>query len=495
VSLWADEDIPQFKVNWEREFWVTDPGPFTPICFDHGVSNFVFRGKWLDMRNMRQDFRTFIDIYARGRAWRLLYVPYPDREAVLFTSDKGFDEAEAIWPVWRSDIDKWDAMLDLWDRDQNNGAMRSRLGFESTEQEHRVIVAGYPNRDGEWVQIATRLQGLQVEDPNKTIHSHGQKSVGRTIGIGVKSFDHHVRLGWDDGFPRVLLPNGMQWRTANGRPSRAMEHWLNIVGASYEEYKRNERLGRKELSAYVYSVNLRSLRWAFLNWERAWDFRRSSADAEDMESAETDFDPSTVKVRINRAKGELGRLDKWLCDTCSAQFRCPYSREGAVCIVPDSEPAELAELFGTRNSAQIVQGLQNILAAQSRRANSALKTEIERSAQEDENGNPIGYVLDPALTRLFNTLFDRGLQMAKLVDPRIAAQMGPKIGVNILNVGGGATGVGMSGVTPQALMSGVAAELEARGIRLEDATPEMVQGILIESSGGSLIEASTSGED
>lgn len=495
MTLWDDDDIPVVKVAWQREMWVADPGPFTPICFDYGVTNFAFRGKWLDMNNMRQDFRKFMDTYARGRPWRLIYVPYPDRQAILFTSELEFDAPAAVWPIWRCDTDKWTELEELWERPQNPDTLVSRWGgdiWEALEgQEHRVIVAGFPGSEHQWADIATKLMQLQATDPAKTIHSHGQKSVGRTIGIGIKSFDHHVRLGWDDGFPRILLPNGMTWRTGK-EPSRTMEHWLGVVGTSSKEVKRAMKGQRKPLSELVYAINLRSLRWAFFNWDRAWDFRRAALDANDLEAAEADFDPKTLPLRLHRAKGEQGLLDKWLCDTCSLQFRCPLSREGAVCAVPDTEPEELAQQFGTRNSASIMLGLSNILAAQSRRANRALKAEMDKAEGEDEKGNPREFELDPALTRLLNTLFDRGVQMAKLVDPRIAAQLGTKVNVNLLSMNGtGSGGVGQD-LTPQALMGGIAAELEARGIDLADATPELIQQILSEAAGSpAAIEASS----
>lgn len=484
MGLWDDEDIPAIQVVWERELWVADPGPFTPICFDMGVSNFVFRGKWLDMANVRQDFRKFIDMYARGRPWRVLYVPYPDREAVLFTSQHGFIRPAAVWPIWNCSTDSMKSLRRLWDEEQVAGTYVAKLGNQGLEsvngQEHRVICSAMPASAQEWATVAVQLQTLQSEYPDRTIHTHGQKSVGRTIGIGIKSFDHPVRLGWNDGFPQVLLPNGMTWTTSKAT-SRTMEHWLKVVGADPREVTRALGGDRKALSELVYSINLRSLRWAFLNWDRAWDFRRQSAEAEDLESADLDFDPHTLPVRLHRAKGERGLLDKWLCNTCSLQFKCPYSREGAVCIVPDSEPIELAKQFGTRNSDAILNGLSNILATNSHRANQALAAEQERATTVDANGNMPGFKLDSALTRLLNTLFDRGVQMAKLVDPRIAAQLGTKVHVNLLALNGGVGGG--ADLTPQMLMSGIASELEARGIKLEDATPEMINQILQESTG------------
>lgn len=161
--------------------------------------------------------------------------------------------------------------------------------------------------------------------------------------------------------------------------------------------------------------------------------------------------------------------------------------------MPDSEPAELATLFGTRNSGQILEGLSAILSAQAARANSALQAEVEKATTPDAEGNVPGYVLDPALTRLFNTLFDRAVQMAKLIDPKIASQMGPRLNVNLLAMSGQPGG----SFTPQQLMSGVAGELAAKGIDINEATEEQIKETLGQMMGvpAGVIEATVTEEN
>lgn len=477
-----DEDTPIITPTWTREFWLLDPGPFIDIAFDLGMSQFVFRSQYHEAPGVRQDFTKYIDIYSRGREWRVIWVPYPGDWAVLFTDKRGWKQHEAVWPIWRAKTEPLKKLAHLFENPQPAGTIIGHWGVASRSastpvdvvdgQPHRVLMAAMPHPEGQWAEVATFAQQLQATNPETTLHCHGQKSVGRTIGIAAKSFDHPVRLGWDDGFPRILLPNGMLWCT-HSAPTPHQENWLRVVGSSSREVR---GLDRKKLARKVYEINLKSLRWAFMNWDRAWDFRRARADEEDIDSADLDWSPKTLPIRLRKTKHERMELDRWLCDTCSLQFRCPYSREGSVCIVPDSEPVELAANFKTRNAALIVETLGNILSADAQRAQRALRQELDviDHIESDPEAKPT-IVLSPELSKLMKTLFDRGVVLAKLLDPQLASQMGSGVNVN-LNIGAGG-----APPTSQAIHRYVAAQLEARGISLEDATPDLIQSILAES--------------
>lgn len=485
-----DEEPPVIVPNWTREMWVLDPGPFTDIAFDLGVENFVFRAKLHEMPNMRQDFTKFIDMFARGRRWNVIWTPYPGDWAVLFTSERGWNKPAAVWRIWRAGTMKLSEMTRLFETIDPPGTTLGHFGTFSRGhanpvntvegQEHRVLCANIPHDQGQWGEIATHAQQLQATDPARTLHFHGQKSVGRTIGIAAKSFDHPVRIDWISGFPRILLPNGMLWDTAK-EPSPFIKQWLRIVGTKPSDF---ENLERKELARLTYRTNLKSLRWAFLNWDRAWDFRRE-VPPDEIESSEIDWTPKALPIRLRKTKKENMELDRWLCDTCSLQLRCPYSREGAVCILPDSEPAELATYFKTRNGHQIVEALGNVLSAMAARAQRALRQEtaVIEAHEEDPDSKP-DVILSPELTKLMNSVFDRGVQLAKLVDPTIAHQMSSRVNLNF------SLTASNTPMTSQALHGYVAAQLQARGIDMKDATEEMIAEILSEAGGHQAIEAS-----
>jgi hypothetical protein len=89
-----------------------------------------------------------------------------------------------------------------------------------------------------------------------------------------------------------------------------------------------------------------------------------------------------------------------------------------VCIVPDSESQELAQFFKTRDSETIIEGLGTLLAVQSRRLQVGL---LDENAEGE---------LNPEVTKIVNTLFDRGVKLAKLVNPDLASASATKITFN-----------------------------------------------------------------
>ncbi len=490
MTFVIEDELPSIAPTWAREVWLLDPGPFIDIAFDLGVTDFVFRAKYHEAPGVRQDFTKYISIYSRGRPWRCIWIPYPGDFAVLFTHDLGWKHPAAAWPIWRATTNTLDQLRELFETELRPGHTMGHFGVFSREeesdlipvevqigQEHRVLVANMPRIDNQWGEIAAFAQQVQMTDPDRTFHFHGQKSVGRTIGIGAKSFDHPVRIGWNGAFPWVLLPNGMIWQT-DSVPGPVIRQWLRVIGYTPRDFELRDQ---KALSRRVYEANLKALRWAFLNWDRAWDFRRAAdADDPDIGAPEMDWHPKSLPVRLRKTKHEDSELDRWLCNTCTLQFKCPYSREGAVCIVPDSEPAQLAEAFGTRSAVRITETLGVILQAQGNRIQAAMREEeAEREADKEEG--KVKVHMNPNITRGLNTLFDRGVQLLKLLDPKVAERMsGGKLQVNILSLMGNPQNGSAPAITSQALMAAIAGELEARGISLEDASDEVIKQILTE---------------
>jgi hypothetical protein len=72
---------------------------------------------------------------------------------------------------------------------------------------------------------------------------------------------------------------------------------------------------------------------------------------------------------------------------------------------------------------------------------------------------------------MMGQVFDQGVKLAKLIDPSLAG--GARIQIN--------NGVGASAeqvFNPKQFVSAAIRELEARGVKREDITPEMIQGML-----------------
>lgn len=468
----ADEEIAAIQVTWQQEMWVLDPGPFIDLCFDQGVDAFVFRAKFHESFTQRQDWTKFIRARARGRVWRAIWTPYPGDFAVLFDSQHGYDKPQAVWPIWRANQNSW-RDLDLlienpWSDDPS--MIRGAYGIDSrsmaepvrasADQQHRILVANFPKDASQWGRFVSEILRLASQPDAPIFHFHGQKSVARCIGMRVPAFDHPVRIGWYSGQPRILLPNGQMTLLDDLDVDKAM--WLKLVGMAPRDFN---MLDRQELSRRVYDFNLRSLKWAYLNYDKAWDFRRKGRASEAGGSEEFVPTPTRVKfIRSKRLRDQETEYDKWLCDTCIYQDTCPYSREGAVCILPGTDGEELANRFKTRNGQSIVEALGVLMSFQAKRL-------LQAAAKEEEAFDEKG--LDDAVTRLANSIFDRGVQLAKLVDPAIAGRLVPKVNIGNFNLTGG-------GMTPQALMSGLAQQLKEQGVSLEDMTEDQLGVVLAE---------------
>jgi hypothetical protein len=127
-----------------------------------------------------------------------------------------------------------------------------------------------------------------------------------------------------------------------------------------------------------------------------------------------------------------------------------------VCIVPDSEPQELAKFFKSRDSDTIIDGLGTLLATQANRLDKALESE-----EVDEK-------LHPETRKIIESLFDRGVKLAKLLDPKLAAAGAPKFNFNQTTITSG---------TPQALMKAITESFVAQGIPRNQITPEMIMSV------------------
>jgi hypothetical protein len=148
---------------------------------------------------------------------------------------------------------------------------------------------------------------------------------------------------------------------------------------------------------------------------------------------------------------------------CSLSLDCKYYREGAVCSVPGAEPAPLARFFHTRDSNSIIDGLQQIMAIQTRR--------LERGMGSEEEFDE----LDPEVTKLLNGLFDQGIKLAKLIDP--ALRGGTKVGVFVGQ--NGQTHVDVQQADPRQFVAKVVRSLEQQGIPRDKITTELVNSTIL----------------
>lgn len=308
-------------------------------------------------------------------------------------------------------------------------------------QEHIVFVYGFPAvNTAPGRAFLKTLRSLQEDHPNATIHVWGFEQFRWMFGVGFKSVD--VFPG-----PKIAcLPTGKQMKA---EATHRVPQWIKMFGFAPVDLSIPENM-------ILY--NMKSALWSAKNFDKdinvSFTFKRG-VDPDLPLSATTPAVASKAKLY----KGTPSEGDKLLCDTCSLEPSCKYARSGGVCTVPDAEPASLATFFRTRDSDQIIEGLGILLGAATKR--------LERSMEEEEDLGD----LNPEVTKMIDSLFDKGVKLAKLVNPNLAG--GAKVGVF---VNGQAQAVQTA--DPKKMVAGIVAELEARGINRRDITPEMLKRAL-----------------
>lgn len=315
-------------------------------------------------------------------------------------------------------------------------------------QDHRVVVTNMPNATANVNRPFYRhLRELQEEYPDCKLTLHGSYSWRITLGFKFAAADWEPRTDAAKG--RVMLPNGKQ--LAYARTSNQLQ-WIHLLGMEITDLKepRNRCL-----------YNIKSWNWAGEHFNENIKFKSQGKHEVDSDSPNKVI-PTTKKSRSSFSlQPKTG--DKVTCDTCSLAPTCKLYRVGAVCSLNDSETSSLANLFKSRDSGAIIDGLGAVLSAQTDRLQRGMES-------EEEFGE-----LDPEVTKIMNQVFSNGVKLAKLVDPALTKPL-----VNINN--GTASQVANS--NPKELGAAVVRELERQGFKREDITPQMFERMLLQMTGG-----------
>lgn len=321
-------------------------------------------------------------------------------------------------------------------------------------QEHRVVITNIPNM----VKLGGRtlvrkIMELQEEYPECTVHLHGLYSWRASFGMGFGSTDIDPRTNAGKG--KVYLPTGKEMIAEK---TVSVPQWITLLGMNPIDLTREPR------NRCIY--NIKSALWAGENFMTNVAFASKATAAQ---PAPDTTSPTATPIETSSKKPFSKPVvakptDKINCDSCSLQNSCKYYRQGSVCSVPGSEPAELAKQFKTRDADTILDGLGTLLALQARRLDKGV-------AEEQMYGE-----LDPEVTKIANQLFTNGAKLAKLIDP--SRFSGPGVQVN---VSGGSAAIQTA--TPNQLIGSIVRELEMRGIPRNEITPVMVQNLIAEMGG------------
>lgn len=412
---------------------VTEVGK-TDICWDYGL-----------LRKRAIDPTRFCNLHFGTTPWRAMIMRAEGTS--LIDSTHTLEKPAAVFPTWEYG-QQWETLEKMVKSPV--GENPSACSDKDTPveyrpvlgQEHRVVVIRPPAGNTSIGKAFLRiLSELQEENPECIIHVHGLYSFRIMFGLEFRSVDFEARTHASKG--RVVLPSGkvVSFEQATQEP-----HWVTLLGSHPVDLKipRNRCM-----------FNIKSASWAAEHFKEAVKFKTKGFTQIDPDNPFKKM-PRNNTIMVKRVRSSAG--DKWICNTCNLQLACKYYREGAVCIVPESEPVELARFFKTRDSGTIIEGLGTLLAAQSQRLSKALVAEGEKEE------------LHPETTKIINTLFDRGVKLAKLVDPSLAASSAPRVTQNNLTQ--------INASTPQALMASIVEEFVKQGIPRSQITPDMVLQII-----------------
>lgn len=389
--------------------------------------------------------------FGRSFPWELLVVG--PQGTSHYKQDCTIDTPVAVYPTWSYGEDA--ALLEEMVA-QPAGDDPTVYGDASVEadlrpvkgQSHVVVVTDLPNgSSGPGKSFLAYLKVLQEDYPDCTIHVHGLYSFRLAFGMGFKSADIEPREYAKKG--NIMLPSG---KIEKFEIARKHPQWVTQLGFKPVdlEVPRNRCM-----------YNIKSAKWAAQNFSLLYNMPKINTGAE-VDTTSPDSQHKRIETKsplINAGKVKEG--DKFLCDTCSLQDKCSYFRDGAVCSVPGAEPRTIAQMFRTRDSGQIIEGLSTLAAASAAR--------LERGMRVEE---AVGE-LDPEVSKAMNQAFGMGVQLAKLVDPTLRPG-GTKVQVNV--GAGGAAAVAV--MNPKQMAAQAIQALVDQGIPRHEITSDMVAGLL-----------------
>lgn len=433
----------------ETEVWFRNPDSYIRELVETGMSHIAWdRGL---LQKKRIEPKAHADLYfGKTYPYRILLVG--DQGTAELRPDSSIEKPTAVYPTWCYGEDQ--ALLEEIVSMPVGEDMKACLDMSVPPderpvwgQEHRVVITEMPDmKTGPARAFVRYLKELQEEYPKCIIHIHGLYSYRMAFGMGFGAADMSPREAAQKG--DVFLPSGkrVKWEQTKANPQ-----WVTALG-----FKPVDLDVPRNRCMY----NIKSAVWAGQNYNKLFNFKAKGTHVPDIETPDADLVPATTGSHLSvPTKAQPG--DKQLCNSCSLQDQCKYYREGSVCTLPGAESKNLADMFGSRNADLIIDGLGTLVAANTKR--------LQRGMREEEAFGDT----NPEVTKMMNQVFGQGVQLAKLIDPNLSG--GARVQVNV-GVNGGVAAVATA--DPKQLVAQAFRELEARGIKREDITPEMIQGLL-----------------
>jgi hypothetical protein len=441
------------------EVWFRNPHNYIRELAEVGHPNIVWDRGMLIKRRI-DPWKHAQLYYAARKDWRILLVG--DQGSALYDEPNGPKTPIAVFPTWDASAESLELLEEMMqfpigdDADACNDPNVEIDERPVAGQPHYVVVHNLPaQRSGPARALVRKLKEMQEDYPECVLMLHGLYSWQTCFGMGFGAADVDPRTNAGKG--KVTLPSGKEMIAEK---TVATPQWVTMLGMKPVDLTREPR------NRCIY--NIKSAIWAAENFRDNIAFK-TVGTAPVNPSAPVHV-AATAPSPWSSQGGHAGKPgDKIRCDTCSLQNQCKYFRSGSVCSVPGSEPAKLANHFGTRDADQIIDGLGVLMQLGTRR--------LERGLGDEE----LYGELDPEVTKIINQLFNQGKDLAKLLDPTLRG--GPQVQVNVGQQG--AVNAALQAATPNQVVGSIVRELESRGIPRDKITPAMVGNLLAEMTGGS----------
>lgn len=411
------------------QVWFRNPDFYIKEILELGVRRIAWDRGYLVKRNI--DVDKFMNVWAPpSYNWNCLIIGNSDQGAIEVDQDTTFKKPKRIHP--------------LWEYGQPLALLEEYL--EDGDPEEMVVITRTP-QGGTTIgrKFFRLLSDIQVEYPHRIMHVHGLYSYRLMFGLGFRSVDVEPRITAKKG--KVHLPNG---KVVTYEMAATTPQWVSALGFAPVDLKipRNRCM-----------YNIRSAEWAaqyfVLNHKFGYLPSHASGDPD------TGTPSTSNAIQMKQVAPSAG--DKFLCDVCSLQDTCKYFRVGAICSVPGAEANDLARFFKTRDADTIIDGLGNLLAIDAKR--------LEKALADEETDDKI----DPEVTKIVNTLFDRGVKLAKLLNPALVK---PAVSLSFTN-----NTATIQASSASSMMAAIVKELEAAGVPRDKITPEMVEAVLATATG------------
>lgn len=452
------------------DLWLRDPRKYLRLALAEGFRKFTWH--FPVAFNKRIELMSSLRLESIGYTGVQLMI-VDDSGSAEYSVFSDYDKPTAVYPTWNAREDDPDQLI--WLAENYVGGNLLMCTDESVDvhmrpvlgQKHRVVIHRLPQVLSEEFKSTLEFLRHAVQDyPDCEFFVSGLDNFSYVFGMGFQAVDIRPKSVMDTGgYGKIIvLPTGKQLKSGVSYEfDKRYADWFALVGWNQAQLVDVEDYTRYNLTAINWASRYYSTITPF-TWSKSRDRKLPIGLATIDDKS---FVLPAARRRLMRNLGMMANeADKFKCDACILHNTCMLYREGSVCVVMGSDGLDIAHQFGTRNVDSIIGALGKLVERQAERLQDA-------QAAEDVSGE-----LDPEVTKMYKTVFDQGVKLAKLIDPNLN---GSKVQVNVGVQGNAAVQVASS--DPRQMVATIMAEFESSGFRRDEITSDMIKGALTAMAG------------